>query len=234
MNQEPIAAPGAARTPQEISGGEPAGWQRVFQSMKGFPEDRREELHQCFLQGRQSVMENSTGASTLSGADTKSTKSQNYLERQTILPASSPVITKAAAEDFRGVLLRLGLSTGHVLSKDRQQVLSEDLARGDWTRAELEIAAALIPNDAKLMKEINFARTINSGVFAEAKMRIEVQRGRLFSYKGAAECAAHLFTGVRPDDFTPYALVTDYFEVVRVEGDVDEEGLLKTYWMLKT
>ena len=223
------------RKPTTVQG---EAWREVFLGMKGFPLERRDELFKHFRQGRQSVTGNSTGASTLSDADTRNSKSQNSsgnsLQKQTILPVSSPVITKAAAEDFRGVLLRLGLSTGHVLSKDRQQVLSEDLARGDWTKAELEIAAALIPNDAKLMKEINFARTINSGVFAEAKMRIEVQRGRLFSYKEAAECAGDLFTGVRPDDFTPYALVTDYFEVVRVEGDVDEEGLLKTYWMLKT
>jgi hypothetical protein len=137
-------------------------------------------------------------------------------------------VAKAEPRDFAEVLARLSLSTGHVLSADRLRVLSEDLAAGGWSLSELSLAARLIPTDARLMKEINYARTLNSGVFAEARTRTEVCAGRLFDLAGAVEYAREHY---RPEgDETERSGVGVLFEVVRVEGDVDENGNLKPYW----
>lgn len=197
----------------------------------GLPEDLKARCRRAFAEARQEPRsavadaESETGSSpeksTSNGPGTRDPKSGAALASMTILRRSDPAVCPATRKQIDDAILRLGFSTGHVVHVDRVRILVEDIARAGWTEAELDLASALIPADRELMKEINFARTINSGVFMLAKDRPEVVRGRLFTHgQMRAYCAEHQITD-------------DAFEVVRVEGDLADDGTLRPWWRLK-
>jgi hypothetical protein len=102
----------------------------------------------------------------------------------------------------------LSLLFGHEVNKERHKVIAKALYDAGWTVAELELACALIPTDSELCKTISFERTIAPGVFAEARKRPEVMRGRLHDYKTALALTQE---ANRP--------LSEGFEAVYVEGD---------------
>lgn len=87
-------------------------------------------------------------------------------------------------------------------------MIGRTLHEAGWTIAELDYAVALIPGDAELCKIISFDQTIAPGVFAEAKKRPQVMRGRLHDYRAAVEMSQELN---RP--------LTQCFEAVVVDGE---------------
>ncbi|GIV82553.1 MAG: hypothetical protein KatS3mg051_1907 [Anaerolineae bacterium] len=201
---------------------------------------RAETLHMLRLRkeyqaGRisRSEMESSLSSSTWSDVDTRPERSSSSQEAPgaalrpvTVLPQDSPLVRAASHGEIKAALTSLGFSTGHVVSSQRADIMAGDMARAGWTAAELDLARALIPGDAELMKEISYSRTINTGVFAMARQRPEVKRGRLFTYMEAVEYAREHYqpTG----DETERSGVGKLFDVVRVEGDTDTP-----WWMLK-
>lgn len=82
------------------------------------------------------------------------------------------------------------------------------LRAAGWTIAEMQYATAFIPTDAELCKTISFERTIAPGVFAEARKRPQVMRGRLHDYETAISTTQE---ANRP--------LSERFEAVHVEGE---------------
>jgi hypothetical protein len=102
----------------------------------------------------------------------------------------------------------LSLLFGHEVNKERHKVIARTLHAAGWTAAELDLACALIPTDSELCKTISFERTIAPGVFAEAKKRPQVMRGRLHDYQTAVEMSQEMN---RP--------LSQCFEAVVVDGE---------------
>lgn len=100
---------------------------------------------------------------------------------------------------------------GHELVKDKIDALAGALTGGDWTAGELDCAVKLIPNDAELCKTISYNRTINPAVFAEARQRPAVMRGRTFSRAEAMRIAgdrpfSEVFDAFRNGESTVFVL----------------------------
>lgn len=108
----------------------------------------------------------------------------------------------------KSCLTALCFAFGHEVNRQRMNALYTILRASEWTVAELELATAFIPSDSELCKTISFERTIAPGVFAEAKKRPEVMRGRLHDYRAAVEMSQEMN---RP--------LTQCFEAVVVDGE---------------
>lgn len=95
-------------------------------------------------------------------------------------------------------------------------MIARTLHEAGWTIAELDYAIALIPGDAELCKTISFDQTIAPGVFAEAKKRPEVMRGRLHNHAEAVAYSQEL-----------NRTLSECFEVVVVDGDDTPRWVMK-------
>ena len=161
----------------------------TFSGMASFPEERREELFKAFVRGRRDAINgtaNSAAKNTWSEPDGHPKRSQSLTLPERITE-TEPIRLKASKRDFGNVITTLGHAWGHVVSADRVDAMSDLLMKGSWTVAELQLAEALIATDAVLSKQIAYERTISFGVFAQAKDRVEVKRGRLHTYAYALE-----------------------------------------------
>lgn len=114
------------------------------------------------------------------------------------------------------MLSALCFAFGHEVNAERMNALYSILKGSGWTAAELDLACAFIPTDSDLCKTISFERTIAPGVFAEAKKRQQVMRGRLHDYATAV--------AVSQQQNRP---LSQCFEAVHVD---DEEA---PRWMMK-
>lgn len=159
------------------------GWWQTFQAM-GFPESRKQEMFDHFMAERSgNVMESSPSTNT--------SKSAAGLVRMERLSLSDPLVRLATAQEFVEGIIKLGYLSGHKVSRDRATALASEISKvGRWTSGELDLAISLIITDAELTKQISYERTIGIGVFAQAKGRAEVFRGRLHSYRFALEYAS--------------------------------------------
>jgi hypothetical protein len=115
--------------------------------------------------------------------DTPPRKSLPSIRRT--VPTSDPLVCPIEGRTTMTRLSELSFTFGIEVNKERHKVLAKILHDAGWTAAELDLACALIPTDAELCKTISFERTIAPGVFAEAKNRPEVMRGRLHAYTDA-------------------------------------------------
>jgi len=186
------------------------------------------KCREAFRQGRDSASrrnetESSPTSSTSFDADSQSRKRVNLPDMATLVPRDSPVRLEAALPDFIPVILRIGQATGHVVAKERLQLIAGALVKAKWTLAELELAESLILTDAELSREITFSRTVGPSVFAQAKTRTDVARGRLFTHDEAkAWCESH---AASRQDARP---VSQVFMAVRFTEDPNE-----VRWMLR-
>lgn len=81
--------------------------------------------------------------------------------------------------------MKLGFLFGHKLAPDAAKRIAEVLLNGKWTQAELDFAAKYIPTDAEMCETITYNRTVNPTVFAKARSKPSVMRGRLFGHQEA-------------------------------------------------
>lgn len=100
---------------------------------------------------------------------------------------------------------------GHQLDKDQVEAMAGVIIAGGWTIAELEYAAAFIPTDEELCQTITYNRTINPTVFAKAKKRKEVMRGRTFTRSEAMQLCEYkdfyfTFEQFRVNESTVYVM----------------------------
>jgi len=105
------------------------------------------------------------------------------------ISADSPLRRPATVDELEGMILKLGLTTGHVVERHRAALIADALLHAGWTSAEVEAAYRTIVGSAKLMKEISFERTIGPGVFAQAREAPSVRRCRLFEHDEALRMA---------------------------------------------
>lgn len=169
-----------------------------------------------------SETESSPTTSTSSGAGTPKPKPPSSVAQVRVLGADDPMVAAAAVPDILPIIIRIGQTTGHVVDRDRQRLVAEALARADWTLAELQYAEAAILTDAELAKQVSYERTIGPGVFALARDKPAVRRGRLFTYREAMAYAQ--------EHGLP---IGEAFEVVRVQGELKDDGTLAPFWRLK-
>jgi hypothetical protein len=102
----------------------------------------------------------------------------------------------------------LSFAFGHEINGDRLNALYTVLRAGEWTIAEMELASALIPTVDELCKRVSYDRTIGPGLFAMARDRAEVMRGRLHDQDTALRLTR-----------AANVPLSDGFEAVYVEGD---------------
>src|SRR5690625_3990869 len=72
------------------------------------------------------------------------------------ISADSPLRRPATVDELEGMILKLGLTTGHVVERHRAALIADALLHAGWTSAEVEAAYRTIVGSAKLMKEISF------------------------------------------------------------------------------
>ena len=138
-----------------------------------------------------------------------------------ILLSTDSRVQTATPEMIQATIIRLGYLFGHTVEPARAHSLSKVIARVGWTKAELDYAEALIPVDVELVRQVSYERTIGPGIFALAKTKTSVMRGRLFEYREARQyCAEH---PVRMEEV---------FDVVRVEGVNLPDESLKPFWVM--
>lgn len=188
-------------------------WEK-FEGMEIFPKARRKEIFLEFLKGRdmaRSEPANSVGRNISTKPDGQTTTSTDLVLPDRVL-VTDTIRETASATDFIEAILKLGYLTGHEVAKDRAVAMAAEISKtGKWTKAELEIATALIITDNDLARRISYERTVAVGVFAAAKERDEVMAGRLHGYQTALDYAQ--------DKNTP---MTEMFEVV-VLDDTNEK-----------
>ena len=102
----------------------------------------------------------------------------------------SPLVRKITREEAMQTVAELGYAFGHQLNRDMIETISSILLHSNWTRGELEMAAAFIPSDSEMCKEIAYSRTITPAVFALARTKPQVMRGRLFEREEAIDFSA--------------------------------------------
>ena len=169
----------------------------LFKKLEETKPELAAKCREAFRQGRDSALnasetENSPISNTSSDPDSQSRRRASLPDMATLVPKDSPVRLEAAVPDFIPVILRIGQATGHIVAKERLQLIAGALVKANWTLAELELAEPLILTDAELTREISYERTVGPGVFAQAKTRTEVARGRLFTFEDAkAWCESH-------------------------------------------
>jgi hypothetical protein len=179
------------------------------------------DLRQRYLQGYEDGLnrretESSLDSNSLSSRDTASRKRSGLPALSTMIPPDSPLRTAATKSEIMAVVLRIGLATGHTVSKDRQMMLVDLVEKAGWTTQEIEYAETAILTDKGLLKNISFERTIGPGVFAEARETAAVVRGRLLTKDEAAEYTVRIapknHRGDLVDDPKPVSVL---FETVR-------------------
>lgn len=111
------------------------------------------------------------------------------VQKMETIPPSSPLCAVARAEETRAAVANLAFTMNYKMSKDTIEAVAEVLTRAKWTIGELDRAAVLIPSDHELCKTMNYNRGVTPAVFAEARNRIEVKRGRLHTRQ---EALAHV------------------------------------------
>lgn len=158
--------------------------------------------------------ESAATESTLKPVDTPPQRSA--LSKREVLSTMEPLVAPIQGGETLKLLTDLSYVFGHEVNKARLKAVAMALHAAGWTRAELEYAVALIPTDAALCKTISFERTIAPGVFAEAKTRPEVMRGRLHDHATAVA-----YSQERGRTLSECA------EVVYVEGDDTPRWRLK-------
>lgn len=201
---------------------------QLFKTLERTKPELAAKCREAFRQGRDSASrrsetESSPTSSTSFDPDSQSRRRASLPDMATLVPKNSPVRLEAALPDFIPVILRIGQATGHIVAKDRLQLIAGALVKANWTLAELELAEPLILTDAELTREISYERTVGPGVFAQAKTRTEVARGRLFTFEDAkAWCESHAPSRqeARP--------VSQVFMAVRFTEDPNE-----VRWMLR-
>ena len=119
-------------------------------------------------------------------------------------------------------MIRLGFLFGHVIKADRAHHLSSVLQRARWTLTELEKAETLIPTDTELARQIGFERTVGPIVFAMARERKEVMKGRLLdSHEARKYCTKR------------YLRLKTVFKPVHVDGVTTPDGRHQPFWLMR-
>jgi hypothetical protein len=177
-------------------------------------------------QRRRSETENATSGSTSNDADSQTRKSGDVSQIET-LPRDSPLVKPPTLEEVSSTVMRLGYSFGHAVDKDRIELLADAILHGPkghpmWTTDEFGRAVALISIDADLAKEISYARTIAPGVFAMAKDRFEVKRGRPLRYAEGKRLASE-----------EQVALSKMLASIRVEGVETNAGNLAPMWRIR-
>ncbi|GAB5520675.1 MAG: hypothetical protein RhofKO_29260 [Rhodothermales bacterium] len=129
---------------------------------------------------------------------------------------------------LEAILNNIGFVTGHDIHAERVPHLVNAITQTHWTVAEVELAQALITTDVDLLRIVGYERTVGPRVFAEAKQRIEVARGRLMRYPEARAFARKAW----PKKDVGQVISTQ-FDVVRVESQTEPSGALTAFWHLK-
>lgn len=161
-----------------------------------------------------SAPESETTGSISKPQDTHRTRS--LPSTRTVIRSDNPLVAPLDARATMQALAELSFLFGHQVDRERHKVVARILHDNGWTRAELDYACALIPTDAELCKTISFERTIAPGVFAEAKKRAPVMRGRLHDYRAAVDMSQEQG---RP--------LSDCFEAVVVDGEEVPRWMMK-------
>lgn len=138
------------------------------------------------------------------------------------LSTSSPLVKLMSKDQLLRMITKLQQVFGHKVNKERAMMLADVLEKQCWTIQEAANAYQLICVDEELAKEINYARTIAPNVFAMAKKRFEVKRGRLFDYSEA------LWLSKKHEE-----LLHVMFDVVCVKGHIGPDGEEVPYWKIK-
>lgn len=173
-------------------------------------------MREFVAETKRNATERYQGESGYSGRDGQRPTSESLWMPTRVL-ANDHLRVLASKLDMVGAINKLGLASGHVVSKDRAMLLAEMILKGArWTRAELDFAEALIVSDRELTRQISYERTVGPGVFAAAKERPEVMRGRLHT---AAEARAFAEGRDRP--------VGDLFEVVVLDDTNEKRWRMK-------
>ena len=194
----------------------------LFSGMEKRKPELAAKCREEFRRARQRTLsgnatENSATTSTSSDADSQPQTQSGLPVMATMIPPDSPLVLKAEKAGIIPVLLRIGQTTGHKVSRDRLELIAGVLMKAGWTLQELEYAEHAILTDRQLLKQISFERTIGPGVFAEARETPEVRRGRLHGYQEAREYAS--------ERNMPLG---ELFEVARMTNDPET-----TLWLLK-
>lgn len=197
--------------------------ERLFTTL---PPAMAERCREEYVRGAMEVHNRQAGVKVLSStqaseASTSTTgpaggqTTRSLPSTRTVLPATSPLVAPIQAREAARLLTDLCYELGREVNRDRMNRLYQRLQTIGWTAAEFEYACALIPSDKDLCKTVSYDSNVGPGVFAEAKERPQVMRGRLHDYATAVAMSQEQN---RP--------LSQCFEAVHVDG---EEG---TRWMM--
>ena len=117
-------------------------------------------------------------------------KKSTALSKMNLIGDSSPLVKQASKEQAMKSVADVAFVFGHKLNRDAVEAMANVILTGEWTEAELELAAAYIPTDFDMCQTITYNRTINPTVFAKVRSMPHVMRGRLFGHKEAVNYSA--------------------------------------------
>ena len=196
--------PGIGTRLRQAMGTPAAGLPEPFEHL---PERLRERCLREFEQGRRGADVELPALSTQRPGATRPNGSPSLPSRRVVVPASSPLIQKATADEIEGQLIPLGLAMGKPCSEEQNRLTAGLLVEAGWTRSEVDAAFTLIPNDRELIQQVDFKKAVTAQVFTLARERDEVRRGRLLTHQEAYQEAAKRDKAI-----------SDLFDVVHVEG----------------
>lgn len=123
---------------------------------------------------------------------TKSSQESTALEVVPELMATDPRVCLATVDDFKEAILFAGRATNMAPMPDAFDHMARvmTLAMPQWTVGELQLAAALIPNDIDLSKQCSYNGSVTPAVFAAARSHKSVAKGRTHTYRQALASGA--------------------------------------------